>query len=469
MEKQRKMMPMEGGDRLSDLPESILLHILSMLLEGKEVVRTSVLSRRWRFLWMSVPVSLFFGFPYGENQDDSKEVTLDYLASVHRELYYWKSFEKIRRFSVWGLRYEECYVKDVDLWVHFATKIANIEDFTLGLFNMHDQRYEFPQFAYKNTSWRNLVLWDCQLNFSCRVNWSNLVSLTLMYLNYLTEGVMENVLSGCPNLECLQLDGFWGIRCLEISNVKLRKLIIINYEGDLSLEILAPHIQNLQLKGSCRGEIYLRNVASLVTAVLHLGFDIGDGDEFQKESNCLKQLIHSVAPVENLELGPWCIKCLSILELKGWQPPPSRRKFLQLNNTFEQLDLPGICRFLQSSSNLETLVIDGFNHDTTNLLSKYINEDEQSRRFETHNFNCSLLHLKTIKFINFLGPLRKNKSVLSSVKYLLKHATVLEKFVIAAAYQGIYKGTTAKDYVKMELEFPGFPRSSPHASFIFSY
>ncbi|KAK4377387.1 hypothetical protein RND71_003683 [Anisodus tanguticus] len=44
---------MAGGDRLSILPEPIILHILSMLLDGKEVVRTSLLSRQWRFLWMS--------------------------------------------------------------------------------------------------------------------------------------------------------------------------------------------------------------------------------------------------------------------------------------------------------------------------------------------------------------------------------------------------------------------------------
>ncbi|XP_059315100.1 uncharacterized protein LOC132065634 [Lycium ferocissimum] len=391
----------------------------------------------------------------------------DFVTSTHKELHYWRSCHKIGKFSVFLDIREDQFLRDVDLWVYFATKLANVEDFTLGLFCINDQIYEFPQFAYKNTSLRNLVLRHCQLNPSGSINWRNLVSLSIMRLN-LTEGVMEKVLSGCPNLECLQLDYFWGIHHLEISNVKLRKLILINYETDGSdvwLEILAPYIQSLQLMGSC-SEIRLRNVASLITSVLFLDFDYGDGDEWQKESSCLKQLLHSIARVENLELGPWCIECMSIVELKGWKPPPSSRKSLQLNRNFEQLDLPGICRFLQSSPNLETLVIDGFNRDTRDLVSKYTNEDERSRRFETHNFNCSLLHLKTIKIISFYGPLRKNKSVLSSVKYLLKHATVLEKLVIAARYKGT---VTSQDYVKMELQFPRFPRSSPHASFIFSY
>ena len=52
--------------------------------------------------------------------------------------------------------------------------------------------------------------------------------------------------------------------------------------------------------------------------------------------------------------------CLSILELKGWRSPPSKRKFLQLNVAEDQLDFPGICSFLRSSLGLETLVIDWF-------------------------------------------------------------------------------------------------------------
>ncbi|KAG5589287.1 hypothetical protein H5410_039801 [Solanum commersonii] len=46
--------PMAKEDRLSDLPDSILIHILSMMCENtkdsKKVVRSSVLSKRWQFL-----------------------------------------------------------------------------------------------------------------------------------------------------------------------------------------------------------------------------------------------------------------------------------------------------------------------------------------------------------------------------------------------------------------------------------
>uniref|UniRef100_A0A0E0BGI5 F-box domain-containing protein n=1 Tax=Oryza glumipatula TaxID=40148 RepID=A0A0E0BGI5_9ORYZ len=43
-----------GADRISDLPEDVLHHVLS-LLPSRDAVRTCVLAQRWRDLWRSVP------------------------------------------------------------------------------------------------------------------------------------------------------------------------------------------------------------------------------------------------------------------------------------------------------------------------------------------------------------------------------------------------------------------------------
>ncbi|KAM1164438.1 hypothetical protein ACFX13_024591 [Malus domestica] len=57
-------------DRISDLPNDVLYRILS-LLPVNSIAQTSVLSRRWEYLWTSVPILDFYeGFP--SDVDDIK-------------------------------------------------------------------------------------------------------------------------------------------------------------------------------------------------------------------------------------------------------------------------------------------------------------------------------------------------------------------------------------------------------------
>ncbi|XP_015084101.1 putative F-box/LRR-repeat protein At3g28410 [Solanum pennellii] len=460
------MAAARGVDRLSDLPEPILLHILSMLSDAKQVVRTSLLSTRWRFLWVSVPLNLSFRFPYGGNQND----TVAYLASVHRELYYWKSCKKIKSFCIGGLGYDEIYSKDVDLWIHFATKVANVEFFSLSLITASQQNYKFPQFGYKNSSLKQLILNRCQLNPCASVNWSNLGFLSIGFME-LTDGAMEKVLSGCPNLECLELKKVWGMQRLVIRSVNMTILIIEEYydkNHDIWLEIIAPHVKHLEILGLCSQiRIIQRNVSSLHYVVLRFYFDFKvEESNLEKEFCCLKELLHGVAYVEFLELSSWCIKCLSILKLKGWQSPTSSRNLLDLQINEGQLDFPGICSLLQSSLDLETLFIDLHGDSSSDLLLSYTNEGKQIQRFETHNFNNSFPHLKTVKIANLRGLLSENKFLLPLVKYLLKHAIVLEKFVIAVL---LFGSDAFPDHAEMTQELLSLPRSSPHISVVISH
>ncbi|KAL7087297.1 hypothetical protein ACP275_13G059700 [Erythranthe tilingii] len=61
-------------DRLSDLPDSILCHILSFLPTTKNTVATSILSRRWRYLWSYVPNLIF----------DSDDDNIDRVLLLHK-------------------------------------------------------------------------------------------------------------------------------------------------------------------------------------------------------------------------------------------------------------------------------------------------------------------------------------------------------------------------------------------------
>lgn len=73
-------------DRISELPDPLLCHILSFLRTTKEAAVTSVLSSRWRYLFTSLPdISLEFDFDLwkhvNEFVDDSDEDAHDRLFS----------------------------------------------------------------------------------------------------------------------------------------------------------------------------------------------------------------------------------------------------------------------------------------------------------------------------------------------------------------------------------------------------
>ncbi|CAN1147846.1 F-box/LRR-repeat protein At3g59200, partial [Linum perenne] len=68
-------------NRLSDLPDSILHHILSFL-DTKSFVQTCILSRRWRYVWKYVDVLTFSKSSFQPNLDLKQSVTKFYPSVV---------------------------------------------------------------------------------------------------------------------------------------------------------------------------------------------------------------------------------------------------------------------------------------------------------------------------------------------------------------------------------------------------
>jgi len=64
--KRRRLYEVENTDtedRLSDLPEGVLLHILSFL-DAKYAVQTCVLSTRWKYLWKLIPTLILHSWEF---------------------------------------------------------------------------------------------------------------------------------------------------------------------------------------------------------------------------------------------------------------------------------------------------------------------------------------------------------------------------------------------------------------------
>ena len=99
-------------DRISDLPTSVIQHILAFL-PTEDAIRTCVLSKRWQCLWTSIPNLLFHCRSF-----NSEEV-YRFASSIDKILMIYSS-SKIKEFLM-----DFCYdygLKDqVDSWLHFAS------------------------------------------------------------------------------------------------------------------------------------------------------------------------------------------------------------------------------------------------------------------------------------------------------------------------------------------------------------
>ncbi|KAK8630418.1 hypothetical protein V6N13_079214 [Hibiscus sabdariffa] len=130
----------EGIDRISDLPDPVLCHVLSFL-PTKMSVATSVLSKRWINLWTTVP-ALSFSFT---------EFSDRFVDSVYKVLAMFQA-QTIHQFSLDFEHISGVDDEHIDTWISAAIK-RNVQELILKLnlcapygppFKLHDY-----VFAYK--------------------------------------------------------------------------------------------------------------------------------------------------------------------------------------------------------------------------------------------------------------------------------------------------------------------------------
>ncbi|QCD95198.1 hypothetical protein DEO72_LG5g3291 [Vigna unguiculata] len=186
------------ADRISSLPDSILCDILSSL-PTKEVVATSVLSKRWIHLWRSVP-SFYFDYNpiYSCDYDKYKEAYTHFLQSVdsfllsrdreqplHRfRLTFHCTLEHTLSIKTWITAAVSGRVRHLDIYCHRGIVMPTV------------------------FSCKTLVVLKLNLITVEDFSFADLPLLKILYLNsvslprYLD---LSQILSGCPNLEDLEV------------------------------------------------------------------------------------------------------------------------------------------------------------------------------------------------------------------------------------------------------------------------
>uniref|UniRef100_M1DUW6 F-box family protein n=1 Tax=Solanum tuberosum TaxID=4113 RepID=M1DUW6_SOLTU len=420
-------------DRISQLPEALIVQILSRL-SITNAFRTTILSKYWQYFWTCID-----NIVYEEDYSRSNSSTMHKFISLTDNVLPLLSCSTIKKFSLnFVFRYDDgvSYFPKIDKWLEFAVN-KKVEDLRLNIRytvdpTEHDQPYNLPIVLSNSSSILKLNCENCRILEDCVLNWTSLRSLTLKNL-FLRDEHIKQIMSNCPQLESLKLQEFCGFNRLHMTSPKCRRLHLIHhghpcgdwysFEGDICcFEIVAPHVEHLTISGVFNHtKIKLGDLSSLKHANLDLVCD-----EFNEmDEHIVKDLLVSVRCANELILSSWFIKVISNLMLEE-----------------EDVSLPLLeCRC--------TILF--FEDEEIDLLEdKYLS-------FEENIFKVSLQNLKNVKVMPFCSRTgRSDETELDQfLKFLLEHAINLEKLVIVPEHKECNNCSTNTSYLmKYLLAFP---------------
>ncbi|CAH9073677.1 unnamed protein product [Cuscuta epithymum] len=396
-------------DRLSALPDSLLIHILSQL-SMDEAASLSVLSRRWQFLWTELPSLDFWGHPKG----------VDFVPWVHRALLLrlLRGATCLESFRVL-FRYNNYFASDVNAWVQFAIK-SKVKELTL-LLKSDEHFYMLPQTLFSNSSLTSLWLERCTVAPHRTIEWQSLSHLQIEDVE-LRDDVVQKILSGCPVLDSLRLTECWGFNFLEVNSRSLASLGVSVHEDKMSkqlVEISAPYIRTLNIGFHLsRTKMQLSNIPSVVDANIDFSVSRSSVDVMNNSMELLEKLQH----VKVLLLGCGFIEVISNMVVHGWRLPQSRQDNLVIDTWRDSNSIPAIVGLLESSTKLNTLVI-----QCCDSCEESVTAQGPVAR---DDLVCDLLHLKVVHFVGYANPYLAGEPMLTVARILLKRATALEKMVI---------------------------------------
>ncbi|KAL0429370.1 UNVERIFIED_CONTAM: putative F-box protein [Sesamum radiatum] len=388
----------ESPDRISELPDEILVEILS-LLPMKDAVRTGALCMRWKYLWTLVDNITF----YSDVRKHCRELKR-FISFVDRTLKQCSS-PKIKKFSL-RMCYDYRADRLIEEWLQNVWR-KNVECLKLDWVEFD---YCLPLWFYNSLSLKQLELTNCKFMLLGQVSWFSLKSLSLTSV-LIDDYEIARVLSGCPVLDTLILNAVTSISHLNITSPNLKKLTVIDFRGDTDdalLEINAPWLQELEIFGEFVGsECRLIAMSSLVYAKLTFARFAHECFEDALSLDLATKVLEKVHQVEDLVLGPFFIQALSILKVLARPSPLFKCKQLTVQSTLRENELPGIVGLLQSSPDLEKLVIEVVNSVQFYLPGIFDEfQDFNGPKYLSHYFNgedylnlqkVDLRHLRDVK------------------------------------------------------------------------
>ncbi|XP_039030886.1 F-box/LRR-repeat protein At3g26922-like [Hibiscus syriacus] len=234
--KARTVEEKDAVDRFSDLPDHLLLKIMSSLTI-KEPNQTCVLSKRWKDVFTSISDIDLDGFLKNQPLRDT------FMNFVGRFLLLRKDID-VKSFRLdCGFGMDPCRISG---WVHYALRIG-VTDLDLNIKTRESIQFQSGVFTCKTLKTLKLCF---DRSFTLRVPTScclqNLEVLQLSDLTFSDDESIQKLISSCvDSLEELRVEycNLSNVNKLGVCSTKLKRLTITSYQGpSQELEINTPNL-----------------------------------------------------------------------------------------------------------------------------------------------------------------------------------------------------------------------------------
>ncbi|CAG7879736.1 unnamed protein product [Brassica rapa] len=404
-------------DRISFLPDHLLCQILYNV-HTKTAVMTSVLSTRWRTIWLSIPL-------LDLHTDDfpnftafvifiSRYLDLSTGSSCLHKLKLALRFQDISSES-WNLAFLSGYLSPYYLitkWINKAVtrKVQHLDILYPWIVEM------MPLSIYTCVTLVSLKLSNVSLADSEYVSLPRLKIMHLVDNAYANDAFLEKLISSCPVLEDLTVvRNKYTEDYLEVLRVRSQSLksLVVDLDGrkcwyrDCRVVVIdAPGLKYLSLKDNQFTSYVIRNLSSSTKVDTDVSFDVIDSSK----RRVVRRFFTMLSNVRDMTISQTTLEGICVY-LKHEQLPQFPH-LIRLDAVLYNSDLGNLANILESCQNLKSLVLELSNLKEEELL--ILASVPKCLR-------------SSLEYVEIKTPIRGDVAEIELVKYFLENSAVLKK------------------------------------------
>ncbi|CAF2050918.1 BnaA09g46090D [Brassica napus] len=423
---------MSGRDWISELPESLLTQILSYLPTNQSV-QTSVLSTRWKNLYLSVPGLDLNCSLIRYDADEVFLTFIDKLLEFSPESSLFTVKVKCRDTMIDGFK------DRIGTLINRGTHHLDVES-SIYYFEDDNSLYPIVDMMPMNllTS-KTLVYLKLSSSGLMDPGFVSMPCLKFMHLEEVKWRVhLEKLLSGCPVLEELTLsrdmDDDYArtdeeFRVMRVRSRSLKRFSVLplrqvrdyHFRVECTLEIDAPGLEHMSLGEDQFDRIVVKKLPSLLVVELDIKFFVKVGVLFNtwnvSKSNEIREFLNGISSVRDMIISGMTVHAFEHYSKAGIIPKFNNLSRLQA--VFHSNLLQFLPAFLECFPNLK------------HLLLKVLHSEEMEEGEGLELTDVPRCVSSSLECVEIQEQLELEEGKMKATSYFLANSAVLKKLILS--------------------------------------